>query len=98
MTRESGIYHEPHFQQMLAIRARWRWTLSGVLIGVYFAYCLAGIYFTDAFAKPAFGSSVSWSIALGYGVILLAIVLSILYIRVTGRLLDKPSRKPESSP
>lgn len=90
MTREAEIFRDEKFQRMLKQRKRWRWGLSGGLIGVYFAYCLGGVYFNDAFARPVFGSSVTVSIALGYLIIVLAIILSLVYIRVVGRLLETP--------
>ena len=97
MGHEAEILRDPEFQKMLAQRSRWRWGLSGGLIGVYFAYCLAGIYFADAFSRPALGSSITWGIALGYVIIALAIFLSIIYIRVVGRLLETPFGNQESS-
>ena len=90
MGNELEILRDPEFQKMLARRSRWRWGLSGSLIGLYLAYCLAGIYFADAFARPVFGSSITWVIALGYLIVALAVFLSILYIRVVGRLLEVP--------
>ncbi|MDX1403407.1 MAG: DUF485 domain-containing protein [Woeseiaceae bacterium] len=88
MANESEIFSDPDFQRLLAKRSRWRWSLSGALIGIYFTYCLAGIYFKDAFSQPAIGTSITWGIVLGYLVIALAIVLSMVYIRVIGRLYD----------
>ena len=96
MGNEADILRDPEFQKMLVLRSRWRWGLSGGLIGVYFAYCLAGIYFADAFSRPAIGSSITWGIALGYLIIALAIILSILYIRIVGRLLEVPFGQRES--
>lgn len=89
MENEAELLRDPEFRQLLAQRSRWRWGLSGGLIGIYFLYCLAGIYFSDAFTRPALGTSISWSIALGYLIIAFAITLSILYIRVVGRLIEK---------
>lgn len=88
MGNEAEVLRDPEFRKMLAQRSRWRWGLSGGLIGVYFAYCLAGVYFSDAFSRPLLGSSITWGIALGYLIIALAIFFSILYIRVVGRLLE----------
>ena len=96
MDNEAEILRDPEFQKMLSQRRRWRWGLSGGLIGIYFAYCLAGIYFTEAFARPALGSSITWSIALGYLIIFMAIVLSMLYIRIVSRLLETPFGKREA--
>jgi uncharacterized membrane protein (DUF485 family) len=89
MAIEAELLRDPEFRQLLAQRSRWRWGLSCSLIGIYFLYCLAGIYFSDAFARPALGTSISWSIAMGYLIIAFAIALSLLYIRVVGRILEK---------
>ncbi len=90
MGNESDILRDPKFQKMLAQRSRWRWGLSAGLIGAYLAYCLVGVYFADALGRPFMGSSITWGIVLGYLIIALAMFLSILYIRVVGRLLDVP--------
>ncbi len=96
MGNETDILRDPEFQKMLSQRSRWRWGLSGSLIGVYLAYCLVGVYFADALARPFPGSSIPWVIALGYLIIALSIGLSILYIRVVGRLLATPFGERES--
>ena len=96
MGNEAEILRDPEFRKMLAQRSRWRWGLSGGLIGIYFAYCLTGVYFPDAFSRPALGASITWGIVLGYLIIALAIVLSMLYIRVVGRLLETPFGDRES--
>ena len=90
MGNEPEILRDPEFQKLLAQRSRWRWGLSGSLIGIYFAYCIAGVYLADVFGRPFMGSSITWGIVLGYLIIALGIVLAILYIRVVGRLLETP--------
>jgi len=90
MGNEADILRDPDFQKMLAQRSRWRWGLSGGLIGAYFGYCLAGVYFADVLGRPFMGLSITWGIVLGYLIMALAVFLSILYIRVVGRLLDVP--------
>lgn len=96
MGNEADILRDPEFQKMLAQRSRWRWGLSGSLIGVYLAYCLVGVYFADAFARPVPGSSIPWGIALGYLIIALSVGLAMLYIRVVGRLLATPFGERET--
>lgn len=97
MGNEAEILHDPEFQKLLAQRSRWRWGLSGSLIGIYFAYCIAGVYFAETFGRPFLGSSITWGIVLGYLIITLAIVLSMIYIRVVGRLLEVPFGDRNSS-
>jgi uncharacterized membrane protein (DUF485 family) len=96
MGTEADIFRDPRFQKLLAQRSRWRWGLSGGLIGIYLAYCLGGVYFPDAFARPVLGSSIPWVIALGYLIIALAVFLSMIYIRVVGRLMDVSFAKPDA--
>lgn len=94
---DESLLHDPAVRRLLLRRSRWRWGLSGSLIGAYLAYGLAGIYFADAFGSPVFGSSIPWGIALGYLIIALSVGLSMLYIRVVGRLLATPAGDRESS-
>jgi len=96
MLDEAEIFRDPDFQKLLTQRSRWRWGLSGFLIGVYLTYCLVGVYFPDALARPLPGSSISWGIALGYLIIALAVFLSLLYIRIVGRLLEVPLHERDS--
>jgi len=88
---DESLLNDPGVKRMLALRSRWRWGLSGGLIGAYLAYGLAGIYFADAFGHPFFGSSMPWGLVLGYIIIALSVGLSMLYIRVVGRLLATPA-------
>ncbi len=53
MTDESEIIRDPEFQKLLKIRSRWRWGLSGGLVGGYLVYIVAGIYIPgDDVAPP----------------------------------------------
>ncbi len=86
MTDESEIIRDPEFQKLLKIRSRWRWGLSGGLVGGYLVYIVAGIYIPDAYATPFAGSSLPWGIVLGYFIIALSIALSLIYVRVINKL------------
>jgi uncharacterized membrane protein (DUF485 family) len=96
MTDEATVLKDPAFQRLLKRRSHWRWGLSGGLIGAYLAYCLAGVYLPDVLARPVLGSSIPWGIALGYLIIALSVFLSILYIRIVGRILEVPLGDRES--
>ena len=77
-----SILQDPDFKRLLIYRSRLRWILSGVLIAPYLAWALAGIYFSEAMGTPFPGTPVSWSIVLGYVIIALSIVLSLIYVRI----------------
>ncbi len=86
MTEEAEIIRDPEFQKLLKIRSRWRWGLSGGLVGGYLVYIVAGIYIPDAYAMPFASSSLPWGIVLGYFIIASSIALSLIYVRVINKL------------
>lgn len=77
---------DPAFQHLLKVRNRWRWGLSGLVIGAYLVYSVAGVYFPTAFATPVPGSSIPWGMAIGLLIIALSILLSILYIGIVSKI------------
>ena len=81
-----SILDDPQFQKLLRRRSRWRWGLSGLLITAYLAYSMAGIYASDLLGTKFMNSSISWGIVIGYAIIALSIVLSLVYVRVRRRL------------
>ncbi len=86
MKDESELIRAPEFQKLLKIRSRWRWGLSGGLVGGYLVYIVAGIYIPDAYAMPFAGSSLPLGIVLGYFIIASSIALSLIYVRVINKL------------
>lgn len=86
MTEPTEVLRDPKFQTLLKRRSHWRWGLSGGLVGSYLVYVVAGIYIPEIYAVPFAGSAVPWGIVLGYLIIAMSIVLSVLYIRVVNKL------------
>lgn len=86
MTEPAEMLRDPAFQTLLKRRSRWRWGLSGGLVGSYLVYVVAGIYIPETYAVPFAGTSVPWGIVLGYLIIAMSIVLSMVYIRVVNKL------------
>ena len=86
MTDEQTLLRDPKFRQLLARRSQLRWSLSGLLVIAYFAYGMAFVYSADAMGKPFMNSLVSWGIVIGYFLIAMSIVLSLLYVRIINRL------------
>jgi uncharacterized membrane protein (DUF485 family) len=86
MSEAADILRDPKFQKLLQHRSRWRWGFSIGLVGSYLIYIVAGIYIPDTYAVPFVGSSVPWGVVLGYLLIALSIVLSVIYVRVINKL------------
>lgn len=86
MDAESKVADDPAFQQLLATRSRIRWGFSVLVIGAYLGYGVAGLYFSEYFATPFFGSAMPWGLAMGFCIIAMSVALSILYVRIIGRI------------
>ena len=87
MTEDAAsLLRDPEFQELLKVRSRWRWGLTGLLIGAYTVYALGGLYYADFYAQPFGDSSMPRGIAFGLILIGLSIVLSFVYIRVINNL------------
>ncbi|MGI9262219.1 MAG: DUF485 domain-containing protein [Woeseiaceae bacterium] len=86
MDAEQNIADDPAFRQLLATRSRIRWGFSILVIGAYLGYGVAGLYFSAGYATPFFGSAMPWGLVMGFGIIALSVALSIIYVRVVGRL------------
>ncbi len=96
MADEARLLEDPEFQKFLRQKSRWRWGLSGILILTYIVYAIAGIYFGEAYAKPVFGTSIPFGMAVGDLIIAFSIVLSLVYVRIVNRLEDENAREQES--
>lgn len=86
MGDESNFVDDPGLQRLLARRHRWRWTLSGLLIGAYFVWAIGGIYLAEAYALPLPGTAIPRGIAVGLLIIIMSIILSIVYVRIVDRI------------
>ncbi|MEX2126121.1 MAG: DUF485 domain-containing protein [Woeseia sp.] len=87
MADHGELLDDPDFQRLLRRRSRLRWGLSGLLVAVYIGYGLAGLYAAEVLARPLPGSAITWSLVLGYGIILLGIACSIFYVWQVNRII-----------
>ncbi|WP_164549824.1 DUF485 domain-containing protein [Altericroceibacterium xinjiangense] len=79
---------DPRYQRLVRQRSVFGWTLTGLMLVVYFGFILL-----VAFAKPFMGSSLaggatSVGIPLGLGVILFAIALTGIYVHRANSVFD----------
>ena len=80
------IIDSPEFSRLLARRSRLRWSLTTLLAASYVLYGFAGVWFPEAMSKPFLGSSLSWIMAIAYAIMALAIVSSLWYVYVVGKM------------
>ncbi len=91
MNGEADKFKDPSFQGVMKRRSRLRWSFSGVILSVYLLWGICGVYFTDFYAAPFFGNTLPTGLAMGFLIIGLAMIMSVIYVRLTntGGVSDK---------
>ena len=79
--RHDAILADPRYQRLVRRRGRFGWALTIVMLAAYFGYILLIAFDKAALARPIGRGATSIGIPVGVGIILLAIVLTGLYVR-----------------
>ena len=75
------INNNPKYQELKDKRNRFGWTLTIIMLIVYYGY-IALIAFNKAFLAQPIGSGVTTlGIPLGMGVIIFTIIITVIYVR-----------------
>jgi uncharacterized membrane protein (DUF485 family) len=83
------IAADPRYRELVRRRSRFTWALTAIMLIVYFGYILLIAFDKTFLAQPvSSGSATSLGIPIGLGVILIAIVLTGLYVRRANRDFD----------
>lgn len=82
------IAADPRYRQLVARRARYGWTLTAIMLLIYFGYILLIAFRRDLLAMPLGGGATTVGIPLGLGVIIAGILLTGLYVRRANREYD----------
>ncbi|WP_040262118.1 DUF485 domain-containing protein [Pseudomonas massiliensis] len=88
-----AIQNNPRFKELVARRERFAWILSAIMLGLYAAFILLIAYGPHLLgARLSEGSSITWGIPLGIGLILSAFVLTGIYVRRANGEFDDMNR------
>jgi uncharacterized membrane protein (DUF485 family) len=79
--RYDEVLADPRYQKLVKRRGRFTWTLTLVMLAAYYGYILLIAFDKKLLAQPIGGGVTSLGIPIGVGIILLAIVLTGLYVR-----------------
>jgi uncharacterized membrane protein (DUF485 family) len=75
------VKQNPKFHQLVARRARWAWGLAAIILLMYFAFILLIAFTPQWLAEPIMsGSVITIGIPLGLLVIIVAFVLTGIYV------------------
>lgn len=85
MAMESGalierVKSDPQFHELVRRRSRLAWTLTALMIAIYFGFVLTVAFHKEILAQSLFGGVMTVGIPVGVGVILAAFVLTGLYV------------------
>ncbi len=83
-----GVAQDPDYQQLLSERARFSWTLTIIMLVIFFGYILLIAFNKEFLASPIGGGATSVGIPIGLGVILIGIALTGVYVRRANREFD----------
>jgi uncharacterized membrane protein (DUF485 family) len=82
----------PDFQELERTRGRLGWTLTAIMLVVYFGFVLMVAFAPGVMATPVFGT-ISLGFPLGLGVILCAIALTGFYVLRANDAFDTLTRR-----
>ena len=83
------IQRNPQYQHLIATRDALSWRLTFLVFIAYFGFLLVIAFDKALFAQPiAAGMTTSWGILAAFGIILLTIVTTALYVRKANRDYD----------
>ena len=75
------VEHDPQFQELIAKRTRFAWTLSAAMLVIYFGFIFIIAFTPKVLGIPIGGGVTTVGIPVGLFVIVSAFVLTGLYVR-----------------
>jgi uncharacterized membrane protein (DUF485 family) len=89
-----SIQNSPRFKELVQKREKFAWILSAIMLGLYSAFILLIAYGPQILgAKISAGSSITWGIPMGIGLILSAFVLTGIYVKRANGEFDDLNRE-----
>ncbi len=87
--RTQAIEADERYRRLVATRSRFAWTLTALMLVIYFGYILLIAFEPQWLARPIGAGVTSIGIPLGIGVIVAGIVLTALYVRRANAVFDR---------
>ena len=84
------IQSNPQYQELTKSRDTWGWLLTILVFMAYYGFILVIAFDKSLFAMPiAPEMTTTWGIPAGFGVILLTIIVTAIYVRKANREYDR---------
>jgi uncharacterized membrane protein (DUF485 family) len=85
------IQSNPAFIELVAVRKSFAWTLTILMLAIYFGF-IAVVAYAPSVIGTVVGGSVTWGLVLGVSVILSAIILTGIYVWRANGAFDEMTR------
>ena len=86
--RIAAVKAHPKYQELVRRRTRFGWLMTAIMLVAYFGYVLLIAFNKELLARPIGNGVTSVGIPLGFGIIILGIVLTAVYVRRANREYD----------
>ncbi|AHK79342.1 MULTISPECIES: DUF485 domain-containing protein [Ectothiorhodospira] len=84
------IKADPNFQRLVKKRSRLAWSLSAIMLLVYYSFIMLVAFLPDVLAIRPFGDSIiTLGVPMGVGIILFAFMLTGIYVYKANTEFDK---------
>jgi uncharacterized membrane protein (DUF485 family) len=87
------VLGNPHFQELTRKRALFSWSLTVLMLIIYFTYIFLVAFAPGFLSQPIGGGVTSLALPLGVGVILSAIILTGIYVWRANGEFDRLTRQ-----
>jgi len=79
--RIAAVKAHPKYQELVRRRTRFGWLMTAIMLVAYFGYVLLIAFNKELLARPIGNGVTSVGIPLGFGIIILGVVLTAVYVR-----------------
>ncbi|NYZ16298.1 DUF485 domain-containing protein [Azospirillum sp. RWY-5-1] len=87
------ILNNPKFQELVARRSSFAWTLSVIMLAIYFGFILLVAFGKGFLGTSIAGGVMTWGIPVGVAVIVSAFVLTGIYVNRANGEFDELNRQ-----
>lgn len=87
------VADDPRYRELVRRRSRFAWTLTTIMLVVFFGYILLIAFNRDFLAQRIGGKATTLGIPIGVAVILVGIILTGVYVRAANRTFDPMLRR-----
>jgi uncharacterized membrane protein (DUF485 family) len=84
-----ALAENPRYQELVRDRSRFGWTLTAIMLLIFFGYILLIAFAPQILAQRIGGGATTLGIPVGIGVIVAGILLTGIYVRRANRRYDR---------